>query len=202
MDTPEPERPEHEPPKEPLSGVSPAALALTILMASMTMLFGASVVGYAITRAQNPDWRAEGMPGLPWGLLLSTLLIAIVSFAFHRAAGAVRHNRFEELERWLWTAGAAALGFLLAQAINWRVMMSAEASVAEKSLYAFTFYMLTGLHAAHVLGGFVPLGIVLRKARSRQYSSSRYEGVRLCRRYWDYLGIVWLVLLLVMFLGS
>jgi len=199
MDTPEPE-PERS--REPLHGVSPTSLALTILMASMTMLFGASIVGYAVTRAQNPVWRVAGMPGLPWGLLLSTLWIALVSFAFRRAVLAVRRNRMEELERWLLVAGGGALAFLVAQALNWRVMMNAEASVETRTLYAFTFYMLTGLHAAHVLGGFVPLGIVLRKARARQYSSSRYEGVRLCGRYWDYLGIVWLVLLLVMLWGS
>jgi cytochrome c oxidase subunit III len=200
MDTPEPQ-PEPEKSRDPLRGVSPASLALVILMGSMTMLFGASVVGYAITRAQNPEWRA-GMPGLPWGLSFSTVLIALVSLAFHRALAAVRKNRPEELERWLWTAGAGALAFLVAQAVNWRVMMSAEASLATRTLYAFTFYMLTGLHAAHVLGGFVPLGIVLRKARARQYSSSHYEGLRLCRRYWDYLAAVWLVLLLVMYWGS
>ena len=61
--------------------------------------------------------------------------------------------------------------------------------------YAFTFYWLTALHAAHVVGGFVPLGIVIARARRRQYSSSRYEGVRLCKQYWDYLGVVWIVLL-------
>jgi len=199
MDTPQPE-PENS--RDPLRGVSAPSLALTILMGSMTMLFAASIIGYAITRAQNPVWRVAGMPGLPWGLLLSTLLIALVSFAFHRAVRSVRRNHIEELERWLLIAGGAALAFLIAQALNWRVMMSAEASVATRTLYAFTFYMLTGLHAAHVAGGFVPLGIVLRKARARQYSSSRFEGVRLCRRYWDYLGVVWLVLLGVMYWGS
>lgn len=199
MDTP---HPEPENPKEPLRGVSAASLALTILMASMTMLFAASIVGYLITRAQNPVWRVAGMPGLPWGLFLSTALIAVVSAAFRQAVVSARRNHYEALDRWLWVAGGAALVFLLVQALNWKVMMSAEATVAVRTLYAFTFYMLTGLHAAHVLGGFVPLGVVIKKARARQYSSSHHEGLRLCRRYWDYLGLVWLVLLFVMVLGS
>jgi cytochrome c oxidase subunit 3 len=199
MDNPEPQP---EKPPDLFSSVSAPSLALTILMGSMTMLFGASIVGYGITRAQNPDWRATGMPGLPWGLLLSTAVLALVSYAFRRAVLAVRKNHLEQLERWLWIAGAAATAFLVVQAVNWRAVMSAEASAASRTLYAFTFYMLTGLHAAHVLGGFIPLGVVLRKARTRQYSSSRFEGVRLCRRYWDYLGVVWLILLLAMFLGS
>jgi cytochrome c oxidase subunit 3 len=166
-------------------------------MASMTMLFGASLIGYLVTRFQNPVWRA-GMPGLPNGLWASTALLAVVSFALWRAVAAAKRNRFEALEGFLWLSGAAALGFLVMQVQNWHVMMRAEALASAKTLYAFTFFMLTGLHAAHVIGGFVPLGIVIKKTRNRQYSSSRLEGVVLCRRYWDYLGVVWLVLLAAM----
>ena len=85
----------------PLSRLSAASLALSILMASMTMLFGASIVGYLITRAQNPVWRTEGMPDLPLGLLASTACIGVVSYAFAKAVAAVRRNHFEQLERWL-----------------------------------------------------------------------------------------------------
>ncbi len=184
------------------SRMSPRSLALGVLMGSMTMLFGASLVGYLITRAQNPVWRTADMPALPRGLLLSTLIIVLVSAAFQRAVSAARRNNFEALERWLWLACAGGVAFLLAQVVNWRAMMTVQGSVAVRTLYAFTFYMLTGLHAAHVVGGFVPLAIVIRRARSRQYSSSRYEGLQLCRRYWDYLGIVWLVLLVTMYLAT
>jgi len=182
--------------------MSPRSLGLGVLMGSMTMLFGASLVGYLITRAQNPVWRTAEMPALPRGLWLSTLLIAVVSVAFQRAVTAARRNRLEALENWLWTACVGALAFLLAQVVNWRMMMTVQASVAVRTLYAFTFYMLTGLHAAHVLGGFIPLGIVIKRARDRKYSSSRYEGVQLCRRYWDYLAVVWLVLLVTMYLAT
>lgn len=181
--------------------LSQGDLALLVLMASMTMLFGASLVGYLITRFQNPTWRA-GMPGLPQGLWFSTGLIAVVSFSFSRAVSAVKKNHFEALEGFLWLAGVAALGFLVMQAQNWRTMMLAEARLPVKTLYAFTFFMLTGLHAAHVLGGFVPFGIVVRKVRLRQYSSSSYEGLKLCRRYWDYLGVIWLVLVTAMALAT
>jgi cytochrome c oxidase subunit 3 len=63
-----------------------------------------------------------------------------------------------------------------------------------RSLYPYTFYMLTGLHAAHVVGGLVPLTLVMSRARRREYSSSSHEGVQLCVHYWHYLGVVWLVL--------
>jgi len=69
-------------------------------------------------------------------------------------------------------------------------------------LYPFTFYMLTGLHAAHVVGGFIPLGITIGNARRRRYTSSHYEGVWLCRQYWDFLGVVWVVLLATLWIAT
>jgi len=62
--------------------------------------------------------------------------------------------------------------------------------------------MLTGLHAVHVIGGFVPLLVVQAKARRREYSSSNHEGVKLCAQYWDYLGVIWLILIAVLYFAT
>ncbi len=168
---------------------------LVILMVSMSVLFTATIVAYVWTRVSNEIWKTPDMPELPLGLFGSTLMIAGISVAMHRAVGDIRHNRGESLLRDLWLAFAFALAFLLGQALNWRTMAPGLDANVPHPLYPFTFYMLTGLHAAHVVGGFIPLGIVLGRARRRLYTSSEHEGVRLCRQYWDYLGVVWVVLL-------
>lgn len=185
-----------------LARISMRQLGLVVLMASMTVLFVGSIVAYLITRAQNPIWRTAEMPGLPPGLLGSTLMLVGVSFAMHRAVRDVRRNRVEALTRDLWLTLAFAVAFLVTQAQNWQVMGSALHGPGPQTLYPFTFLMLTGLHAAHVLGGFVPLGIVIARATRRHYTSSQHEGVALCRQYWDYLGVVWLVLLGTLYLAT
>jgi cytochrome c oxidase subunit III len=184
------------------SGISPKQLAMLVLFGSISMLFGASIVGYLITRSQNDIWKTAAMPGLPPGLIASTLLIAGLSIAMHRAVRAVRENRFERLQSSLMLALALGVAFVLAQALNWRAMYAATTATDARTLYGFTFYMLTGLHAVHVVGGFVPLGIVLNKAKRREYSSSNHEGVKLCTQYWDYLGVVWCVLLGVLYFAT
>jgi cytochrome c oxidase subunit 3 len=184
------------------SGISPKQLAMFVLFGSITMLFGASIVGYLITRSQNVIWKTASMPGLPVGLLGSTLLLGALSFAMHRALHAVRENRFERLSRSLLLALLLGVAFVLGQGLNWRAMYGATTESDARTLYGFTFYMLTGLHALHVVGGFVPLCIVLSKAKRREYSSSNHEGVKLCTQYWDYLGVVWCVLLAVLYLAT
>jgi cytochrome c oxidase subunit 3 len=173
-----------------------------VLFGSLSMLFGASIVGYLITRSQNVVWKTASMPGLPIGLLGSTALIAGLSVAMHRALRAVRENRFEALQRALSVALLVGVAFVAGQVLNWRSMYAATIASEARTLYGFTFYMLTGLHAVHVLAGFIPLSLVLHKARRREYSSSNYEGLKLCAQYWDYLALVWLVLLAVLYFGT
>lgn len=184
------------------SSVSAKQLAMIVLFGTLSMLFGASVVGYLITRSQNDVWRTASMPGLPLGLVASSILLAALSVSMHVALRAVRQNRFETLQRALSVALLLGLAFVVGQAENWRSMYAAAIATDARTLYAFTFYMLTGLHAVHVIGGFVPLLVVLGKARRREYSSSNHEGVKLCLQYWDYLGVIWTILLGVLFFAT
>src|SRR6188768_2164046 len=184
------------------SSVSPKQLAMFVLFGTLTMLFGASVVGYLITRSQNDVWKTASMPGLPLGLVASSILIAALSIAMHVALRAVRHNRFETLQRALTVALLLGIAFVVGQAENWRSMYGAATATDARTLYAFTFYMLTGLHAVHVIGGFVPLLVVLSKAKRREYSSSNHEGVTLCKQYWDFLGVIWSILLGVLYFAT
>ena len=108
-------------------------------------------------------------------------------------------NRLEAVRRWLTAAAVGAGLFLLTQSANWFAMRPPDDA---PSLYLATFYILTGVHALHVIGGFVPLGIVLYRATRRQYSSSSHEGLSLCAQYWHYLGAVWLVLVATLYLGN
>ena len=185
-----------------LAGISSKQLAMFVLFGTLSMLFGASVVGYLITRAQNDVWKTASMPNLPIGLVASTLLLAALSITMHRALKAVRQNRFESTQRLLSVALLIGIAFVVGQAQNWRSMYGATTATDARTLYGFTFYMLTGLHLLHVLGGFVPLSIVLTRAKRREYSSSNYEGVKLCTQYWDYLGVVWCVLVGILYFAT
>jgi heme/copper-type cytochrome/quinol oxidase subunit 3 len=184
------------------SAVSAPQLGLFVLLASLTMIFGATLVAYAVTRAQSSAWVPDGAGGLPIGLVASSALLVGVSAGFEWSLASVRANRLEGLMTALGVTLAFALAFLFGQLLNWHAFATALPTDAAPTLYSFCFYMLTGTHAAHVLGGLVPLGIVMYRAKSRAYSSSRYEGLKLCAQYWHYLGAVWLVILAALALGS
>jgi cytochrome c oxidase subunit III len=182
-----------------LPSLSMRQLGMLVLFASITVLFIATIVGFWVTRLTAENYRAPGLPDMPSGLLLSTGLIALTSLAIWQAQRAVKQNLLESLKRWLWVAGALASSFLLTQTANWFAMRPPSDG---NSLYIATFFMLTGVHALHVLGGFVPLGFVIHHATRRQYTSSSHEGLSLCAQYWHYLGGVWLVLVTMLYFGN
>jgi heme/copper-type cytochrome/quinol oxidase subunit 3 len=182
-----------------LASMSMRQLGMLVLYCSMTVLFLATIIGFAFTRFTSPHYRAPGLPDLPKGLLLSTLLIGLTSLCIWQAQLGIKKNQLEALKRWLVAAGVLAALFLLTQTANWFVMRPPR---DENSLYIATFFLLTGVHALHVLGGFVPLGFVVHHALRRQYSSSSHEGLTLCAQYWHFLGAVWLVLVSVLYLGN
>ena len=61
------------------------------------------------------------------------------------------------------------------------------------------FYVLTALHAAHVIGGLIPLIVVYIKARRGRYSRNFHPGVRYVTAYWHFLDVVWVLLFLVLY---
>jgi cytochrome c oxidase subunit 3 len=66
-------------------------------------------------------------------------------------------------------------------------------------LYAFTFYMLTVLHAVHVIGGLAALGVTTTRAFLGRDVTA---GVRYCTVYWHFLLVVWLIVFVVMMIAS
>lgn len=172
-------------------------MAMYIGLVSLGVFFAASVLGLLITRAQSDAWRAES-PDPPLGLWVSTVLLAVLSAALRYGERFLSRNNRTGLLQGLRIALTASLAFLVAQIQNWRSMESELHLVEVKSLYVSCFYFLTMLHALHVVAGVVPLVMVYRKTQRDEYSSSNNEGVRLMRQYWDFLFVVWIVLLLAL----
>lgn len=91
-------------------------------------------------------------------------------------------------------AGALASGaFLLGQIVAWRELAGEGFGLASGVGSAF-FYLMTGLHGAHLLGGLVALAIMFAQTRGRETSRSAALRFKLCAAYWHFLLLVWLLL--------
>ena len=168
-----------------------------LLLASLTMLFGATLVGFLVLRMRAEQWPPLGTPPLPGGLWISTGLLIVLSSALVMATRAARAGKGSELNRMLGVSVLLAVAFLAAQISNW-MRMAAHSVLPNESLFVWFFYLLTILHAAHVLIGLVPLVLVTLRGRAGRYTAEDHETVHLVGMYWHFLLVTWIAILVVL----
>jgi len=170
-----------------------ARTGLRVFLAVVGSLFALFISAYAI-RMQMPDWRDVPLPNTLW---LNTGMLVLSSIALHRARQAALRGDDEALRLGLLAAGVTALAFLSGQVLAWRELAAGGYLLASNSANAF-FYVLTGIHGLHVIGGMFALGRTTVKAW-RGIAPERLQlSVGLCATYWHFLLFVWLVLLSIL----
>ncbi len=175
------------------------ALGLAIFLGSLGTLFAGSLAAFWVVRGRAESW-AEDLPALPQGLWISTAVLGLLSWVAQRSVNQLRVGNRPETQKLLLATVALALVFVVVQGLNWQALIRNQLPPTSGSLYAFTFYLLTGLHALHVLGGVVYSGLVCRRIRKGS-TPGEGEAVANQANYWHFLGVVW-VFLLVTLLGA
>ncbi len=158
-----------------------AKIGLGVFLAVAGMLFALLASAY-VMRAVSPDWQNTPLPRVLWfntGVLVlsSAALQAAVFFADRQDAHRVRFC--------LMAGALTAMVFLAGQLAAWREFAREGYFLSTNPANSF-FYLLTGVHGAHLLGGLVALA-------AANIVASR-SGIRLCAIYWHFLLVVWLLL--------
>lgn len=188
----------------PKERTSAGVFGMWIFIVVVGMLFAACILGYLVVRLdslQGKPWLPPGAPGLPHALLLSTALLLAGSWTIQHAVRAMRLNHAVAAHAAIgWTLVLACI-FIVVQCVAWAQLWQQQAGI-DSSLYAWTFYVLTGVHALHVLGGLPPLVLVFKRSAGRAYSSGNYDGLLYCAMYWHALDVIWIALYATLWLGS
>lgn len=169
---------------------APAAkVGLGVLLAALGSLF-ALLVGAYLMRRQLADWRPVPAPILLW---VNTSVLMLSGAALHGAEGAALRSDVAGVRRGLLAAGGTALAFLAGQVVAWRQLATAGYFLASNPASSF-FYLVTALHGLHLLGGMVALGRIAGRAWRGPEPDRLRLSLELCRMYWDFLLLIWLVL--------
>ena len=176
-------------------GVPPARIGLWILLAVITSLFGLFISAYWMRMGHaHGDWNRLAVPRLLW---LNTALLILSSAGMQWARSAATKGPADHVRVALIAGGVLALAFLAGQLLAWRQLSASGYFMASGPASAF-FYLLTGVHGLHLLGGLLVWGkTVVRMARGVELIDLRLS-VELCTVYWHYLLLVWLVLFAVL----
>ena len=195
---------------EPVAGAG--ALGMKLLVISLAVLFASAIASFWVVRGDVDSWTgAEEGFRIPVGVGAGTAALALLSLASERAARRFDSGAAAAGGAALKLAFAFAVLFLAAQAWNWQELIAAHLPPGAKSLYAFNFYLLTGLHALHVLGGLVFHVVVLMRAGRGLYGgagadqaarATGHDGPRNLAVYWHFLAATWVALVATLLLGA
>lgn len=197
-------------------GVDPARLGLWVFLATVAMLFAAFASAYLVRMASG-SWVAISLPAVLW----ATTAILVASSA---ALEIARLRLGSTGARWIAVTLVLGLLFLAGQAAAWRSLQGAGVFLPTSPHAAF-LYVFTALHGAHLAGGLIWLGAVLR-ATARWEGSTRSRATRRlgildrsslrsgagdvervvdrvsrCATYWHFMGGLWVFLFAVLHLG-
>lgn len=191
-------------------GVGLFLVVVTVIFALLTMAYMMRMGHGVPDPAQGSDWRAMGEPPLLW---INTALLALSSIAFAVAAQSAQAGDTAGLRRGLLLGGLLGFAFLAGQLLLWRrlsdwgfalrygggvcrigdpiVTFPFPPTILGNPALAF-FYLISGLHGAHIAGGLAAWGLAARQVFARApLGPVGVESVRLCALYWHFLLLVW-----------
>ena len=167
-----------------------------ILLTAIIMLFAGLSSAYIVLRGV-PSWQNIELPSLLWP---NTAILLLSSIAIEISKRAIRRNDIQSMKRWLVVGGILGFGFLAGQLAAWQQLVNAGVYLPSTQQSSF-FYILTGLHGLHLLGGIVALGIVLAMALKDRLSAFRHEPLKLAASYWHVMDAIWIYLFLMLLLS-
>ncbi|WP_200821368.1 cytochrome c oxidase subunit 3 [Oceanicoccus sp. KOV_DT_Chl] len=174
-----------------------AKMGLRVLMAVISSLFFLFIIAFMI-RSQLSDWEHLSAPwkplANPWQLWVNTAMLVLASACLQWARVAARANKVRQAMEGLILAGIFSLVFVLGQLWVWQTLMGLGYYVATNPSNSF-FYLFTGLHALHLLGGLVAWVKTTFRAWRGIDIKQLQLSTDLCAMYWHYLLGLWLVLL-------
>ena len=159
------------------------------------------------------DWVRLGEPPLLW---FNTGALVASSFAFHRAMVAAEAGDQARLRASLLAGGLLGLFFLVGQIVVWRQLdtsgyvMALHMGICTGATNPFElptgqfrsgnpavafFYLITGLHGLHILGGVVAWARTAARISKGANPAATVRAVALCTGYWHFLLLVWFVML-------
>lgn len=178
---------------------SPQIRAVRTLMwlyiASMIMIFAGMTSAYLVRKGEG-NWVQFALPGV---FIINTILLLGSSLSMHLALRAARANDPQRLQVWLWLTCLLAIGFVFGQFVGWqKLTASGVYLVGEGSgnVSGSFLFVLTGLHALHLVGGIIALVVLLVKAVQYRITADRMEGLRLAATFWHSVDFLWLYLFL------
>ena len=179
--------------------IHPHKFALFVAIASIVMMFGAFTSAYIVRRSAG-NWLEFRLPGI---FFFNTAVIILSSLTLQLSFNAFKKGLERRYKFFLIATFLLGLTFVALQYHGWQSLNEIGATFTANPSSSF-IWVISGLHAAHVLGGIAALTVALTHAYALPFKPIFKRRLRfeLIVTYWHFVGILWLYLVLFFVLQS
>lgn len=177
--------------------LSGPVLGMILFVASEAMFFGAFFGGYFTLRSNANVWPPRGIPHLKIDIAtILTVILVSSSVVVQMAVRSIRGGRTRQASAWLGATIGLGIIFLALQLYDY----SQLGFGVKDGPFGTLFYVMTGIHMAHVFGGVVFLSLVFGQAVGGVLTPTQHDSLAAGAIYWDFVDVVWLLLYTVFYL--
>jgi cytochrome c oxidase subunit 3 len=167
----------------------------TIIWLSSELMFFAGLFAiYFTARAQNPPGNT--WPPAPYELdvpyaLVVTIVLVASSFTCQFGVFAAERGDVFGLRRWYLLTLVMGTIFVLGQANEYRNLV-AEGLTIPSAAYGTVFYLATGFHGLHVIGGLLAFIFLIIRTRLSKFTPAQATAAIVVSYYWHFVDVVWI----------
>lgn len=184
-----------EEPQQTLS-MHPKKFALWLFIVTVVMIFAALTSAY-IVRQSEGNWLEFD---LPQTLYITSGIIFLSSITMQWSYAAARRDNIKALRIAMLITAILGVAFLAGQLMSWEDLVAMDVYFVGNPAGSF-LYVLTGLHAVHLVSGVIFLILVTINAFRYKVHSKSMDQIEMCTTYWHFLDGLWLYLFLFLLLN-
>jgi cytochrome c oxidase subunit 3 len=174
-------------------------ILMWFLLTAVLMTFGGLIGAYIVIASNGVlEWKPFSLPVQIW---LSTVLILASSVTYVVAQKAVFQDNQQKAKNWLIATTIIGAAFISSQLLAW-LTLEQRGVYMKSNPYAGFFYVLTAVHALHVLGGIIALGSIVLRVWNQNDTEEEFLKRKTFSQvvgwYWHFMGGLWLVLFLLL----
>ena len=185
---------------DPDSRANRYRIGMWVGLASIAMMFTSLSSAYIVRYASANDWVPLAIPRV---MFASTALILISSVTLELARRKLKRSFQDAYRRYLLFTVLLGLAFLASQLISWR-QLARQGIYLSSNPHSSFFYLLTGAHAVHLIGGLLALAFLWlrwrREVTGAALIAKRQATTDAVTIYWHFMDGLWIYLFLLLFL--
>lgn len=173
-------------------------LGIWILIASEIVIFAGLLGSYILFRMAHPEW-AEESRRLSLGLGgINTLTLLTSNLFMMKASTSAEAGNFKDSKNFMACTMLLGLLFLMVKAGEYSLEFG-HGEFPSTGLFWSFYFLLTGIHGLHILGGIFAIGLLWNRAEKGTLEPVR-QRVGLTGLYWSFVEVVWIFLFPLLYL--